>query len=71
MTAVPPESMTADERLDEIAAILAAGVLRLDARRRAGREKANNIKDKRKFGLDFALDRSVHGEKTDPVGERK
>lgn len=71
MTAVPPESMTADERLDEIAAILAAGALRLIACRRAGREKANNIKDKRKFGLDFVPDRSVHGEETDPSGETK
>ena len=60
MTAVPPNRMTAAERLDEVAAILADGCLRLIARNRL--ENVNNIKEKRKFGLDLAGERSVHGE---------
>jgi hypothetical protein len=49
--------MTSAERLDEVARLLALGFLRLRARRQ--REKANDPNDLRKFGLDFAAERSV------------
>lgn len=63
-TAVPPNHMTAAERLDEVAAILAAGCQRLIARE-ASHIGANNSTDERKFGLDFASDQRVHGLETD------
>jgi hypothetical protein len=43
--------MTADERLHEVARLLALGYLRLRARRQ--REKANDPNQLRDFGLDF------------------
>jgi hypothetical protein len=49
--------MSADERLDEVARLLALGYLRLRARRRA--EKANGSNHLRSFGLDFAAEGSV------------
>jgi hypothetical protein len=49
--------MTAAERLDEVARLLALGVLRLRARRQA--EKANDPNHLREFGLDFRGEGSV------------
>jgi hypothetical protein len=52
---LPPDLMTADERLDEVAQILAAGLIRLRQRGylqdHSGLEKNN---------LDFSPDRRVH-----------
>jgi hypothetical protein len=49
--AIHPSPMTADERLDEVARLLALGFLRLRARRQA--EKANDPNHLRAFELDF------------------
>ena len=49
--------LTAEERLDEVARLLALGFLRLRARRQA--EKANDPKHLRAFGLDFGAEGSV------------
>jgi hypothetical protein len=49
--------MTSAERLDEVARLLALGLLRLRARRNA--EKANDPNDLRNFGLDFRGEGSV------------
>jgi hypothetical protein len=49
--AIYPSPMTPDERLDEVARLLALGFLRLRARRQ--REKANDPNHFREFGLDF------------------
>jgi hypothetical protein len=49
--------MSAAERLDEVARLLALGYLRLRARRRA--ENANGPNHLRSSGLDFAAERSV------------
>jgi hypothetical protein len=48
---LPTNSLTPAERLDEVARLLALGLLRLRARRRA--EKANDPNHLREFGLDF------------------
>jgi hypothetical protein len=52
-----PNRMTADERLDAVARLLALGFLRLRARRQA--EKSNEPNQLREFGLDFATEGSV------------
>jgi hypothetical protein len=52
--ALAPDLMIPAERLDEIAEILAAGILRL-RRREAAYQRGLE-----KNGLDFSLDRSVH-----------
>ncbi len=49
--------MSPTERLDEVARLLALGIMRLRARRRA--EKANDPNQLRRFGLDFAAEGSV------------
>jgi hypothetical protein len=49
--------MTPEERLDEVARLLALGFLRLRARRQ--QEKANNPNHLREFGLDFDAEGSV------------
>jgi hypothetical protein len=49
--------MSPTGRLDEVARLLALGILRLGARRRA--EKANDPNHLRVFGLDFGAERSV------------
>jgi hypothetical protein len=49
--------MTADERFNEVARLLALGFLRLRARRQ--REKANEPNHLREFGLDFAAEGDV------------
>jgi hypothetical protein len=50
-----PDLMTADERLEEVAQILAAGLVRL--RQRECRNDHSRLEKKR---LDFSPDRSVH-----------
>jgi hypothetical protein len=57
MSGLHPDLMTADERLDEVARLLALGYLRMRARRQA--EKANDPNQLRQFGLDFRVDGSV------------
>jgi hypothetical protein len=52
---VNPGLMTAEQRLTELAQILAAGFLRL--RRRHSMSIASGSRD---FGLDFSPERSVH-----------
>lgn len=54
-----PARMSAAERLDEVARILALGIIRLRARRYS--EKANDPNHLREFGLDFSPRKSVHG----------
>jgi hypothetical protein len=49
-----PDLMTADERLNEIAQILAAGLIRLR------RRQAISAAGSRDFRLDFSADRSAH-----------
>jgi hypothetical protein len=49
--------MTTDERLDEVARLLALGYLRLRARRQA--ERANDPNHLREFELDFGGEGSV------------
>jgi hypothetical protein len=49
--------MSASERLDEVARLLALGFLRLRARRRA--KKTNNPNHLRELGLDFGAEGSV------------
>jgi hypothetical protein len=49
--------MSAEERLGEVARLLALGYLRLRARRQ--REKANDPNHLREFGLDFRGEGSV------------
>jgi hypothetical protein len=49
--------LTAAERLDEVARLLALGFLRLRARRQA--EKAQELNQLRNFGLDFGAEGSV------------
>ena len=55
--ALHPDLMTAAERLDEVARLLALGYLRMRARRRPG--KSNEPNHLREFGLDFRAERSV------------
>lgn len=65
--ALHPDLMTADERLDEVAAILAAGILRLRVRRR--RKYSNKIKELEKVPLDFPAEKSVCGFEPSDSGE--
>ena len=52
-----PNRMGAEDRLDEVARLLALGYLRLRARRQA--EKTNDPNHLRNFGLDFGAQGSV------------
>ena len=52
--ALDPNLMTAAERIEEIAEILAAGLIRLRARRR-------EAETRRDGSVDFSGDKSVHG----------
>ncbi len=63
-----PSRMSRDERLAELAEILAAGFLRLQAR-----ESARNSRDLREFPipLDFAARPSVHESPERPAGENQ
>jgi hypothetical protein len=61
--------LTAEERLDEVARLLALGFLRLRARRRA--EKANDPNHLREFGLDLrgegrVCDTDTHADRERP-----
>ena len=55
--ALHPTPMTAEERLEEVARLLALGFLRLRARRRA--EEANDSNGSRESELDFRAEGSV------------
>jgi hypothetical protein len=57
MSTLRPSPMIADERLGEVARLLALGFLRLRARRQA--EKANAPNHLRSSGLDFRAEGSV------------
>jgi hypothetical protein len=52
---LPPDRMTADERLDEVATILAAGLMRLTASKSSRLSAASG-----ESSLDFPTDQSVH-----------
>ena len=56
INALDPERMTAEERLDEVAEIMAAGFRRL-----RNNELANNSNDFGDSPLDFPAHQSVHG----------
>jgi hypothetical protein len=60
--------MTAKERLQEMAEILAVGILRL--KRRKGERKGNNFNGLREFSLDFTGNQSMHGRHEPKGGER-
>jgi hypothetical protein len=57
MSGLHRSPMAGDERLDEVARLLALGYLRLRARQRA--ERANQPNHLSGFGLDFAAEGSV------------
>ncbi|TAN64036.1 MAG: hypothetical protein EPN20_08865 [Magnetospirillum sp.] len=63
--ALHPDHMTAAERLDEVAEILAAGVQRLVARKstRLSAERGDS-------SVDFTANRSVYGGENKPRGTR-
>jgi hypothetical protein len=52
---LPPERMTAEERLDEVAAILAAGLMRLTAPKSSRKSAVSG-----ESSLDSPADQSVH-----------
>ena len=54
--ALDPDRMSAEERLREVGEILAAGLLRLRARRREAQDA-----DTGELSLDFTARQSVHG----------
>ena len=56
--ALDPDRMSATERLDEVARILAAGLVRLRNRRSAGKLHDSNAL--REGSLDFPAPQSVH-----------
>ncbi len=64
--ALDPDRMTTDERLDEVADILAAGVMRL--RKRHLESNSNDLRD---VSLDFNANRSMHGQNLNDRGESK
>ena len=64
INALDPERMTADERLDEVADILAAGFLRLHSH-----ELTNNSNAFGDFPLDFSALQSAHGRDPRQGGE--
>ena len=64
MNPLHPRHMTAAERLDEIADILAAGLIRLSSR------KSSQISaDRGESSLDFSPDQSGHGVVQGSVGD--
>ena len=64
--ALHPERMTADERLDEVADILAVGLLRLRER-----HSSSNSNDLREVCLDFNANQSMHGQSLNGHGENR
>jgi hypothetical protein len=69
MSGLRSHLMTTDERLSEVARLLALGYLRLRARRQ--REKANDPNQLREFGLDFGGEGSVCDTDTHADRERR
>ena len=65
INALDPERMTAEERLDEVAEIMAAGFRRL--RNNESTNNSNNFGD---IPLDFPAHQSVHGPDPRQSGER-
>ena len=57
--ALDPDRMSTTERLDEVAAILAAGIARLLSRRNGGKHHDSN--GLREGSLDSQADKSVYG----------
>ena len=70
MIATPPSCITATERLDEVAAIMAAGIARLVAKNTARSQEDKSPKE-RSFGLDFAPPQRNRGHDKTPSRERK
>ncbi len=62
LNALHPDRMTAVERLDEVAAILGVGILRI-------REKCNKYNKLGDVSLDLSAQQSVHGHETNDQGE--
>lgn len=56
----PPRPTSSDERLNEIARILALGILRLRARQQ--KTAPSTADQERDFGVDFSPDQSVHAD---------
>jgi hypothetical protein len=67
--ALAPDLMTGEERLSEVARLLALGFLRLRARRR--QEKANDPNHLRSLGLDFDAEGRVCDTDTHADRERR
>lgn len=65
--ATAPDPASAAERLDEVARILALGILRLRARRQG--RNPSQINGLREFPLDFPGGQSVSGGKPGETGE--
>ena len=63
MNSLHPRHMTAAERLDEIADILAVGLMRLHARK-----SSSLSRDRGESSLDFSPDQSGDAAVQDPVG---
>ena len=63
-----PESMTVEERMDEITALLTRGVLRVWEQ---SVSKFANRASKRHLGLGYSDDQSVHTDPTNTVTESK
>ena len=63
---LPPDLMTADERLTEVARLLAAAILRLRQR-----QDRNDRSDLEKNSLDFSPSRSVHATARQPRKVRR
>ena len=61
---IDPGCLSAAERLDEIADILAAGLIRLRARKSSGLSRNHG-----ESSLDFSPDQSGHGVVQDSVGD--
>ena len=61
----PPERMTSEQRRDEVASLLARGLVRLRA---VSVTKSANAAGKSEFALGFTGDQSVH---TDTVNNQK
>jgi hypothetical protein len=65
--ATDPADTSSAERLDEVARILALGILRL--RTRQSSKKSNNQNHLRGFGVDFSTQESVCGRELNDDGE--
>ena len=63
-----PESMTVEERMDEVTALLTRGVLRVWEQ---SASKSANRASKRHLGLGYSDDQSVHTNPSNTVTETK